>query len=176
MLRVGKAEYGAALFYMLDEPSKAVWNLIDGTRTVDDIIHEATSSRRVPKADEVYGTLLFFAESGALKSKQDPVPWKRVRVATSFITQVVVVRDSAKIMGSMHKVLRPLLNPTAFWACMAITVAGILVYAPRFDSIFSDPRNFEVLGSTVVGFLFYNFVVLCYSHPRTLARIDPLAL
>ena len=159
-LRIGKTEYGAAEFYIVDESSKTVWDLVDGVRTIKDIVRDALGSGKFQKPEDVYGTLLFFAQSGALKSAEEPSTWRRVKLASSFMTQIALIRDSTRILAAVHKAVRPLLRTSLFWASMVIAFIGVIVYAPRFNSAFNDRTTFQVLGSTVVGFLFYNFVVL----------------
>ncbi len=159
-MRIGSSrDYGTALYYDLDEASKIVWDLTSGNRTVHRIIQEARSTAKI-KPDDVTGTLLFFAESGALASKEDPVSMKRVRVVSSFETQVVLVRNSRRFLGYAHRVLRPILRGSLFWLSMAIIIIGAAIFAPRFNSTFGDAVNFQISGSTVVGFMFYQFVVL----------------
>ena len=160
-LRVGsQAEYGRSQFYLIDDGSKIVWDLINGNRSVKDIVNSAIASGKFKDSDDVYGTLLFLADSGALMAAQDPPLWKRVRVASSFMTQIALIKDSTRILGHVHKFTRPFLRKSTFWLAMGIAILGVAIYAPRFNNIFNDRTNFQILGSTVVGFLFYNFLVL----------------
>jgi putative peptide zinc metalloprotease protein len=161
-LRIGSSsEYGRSQFYLVDSASKTVWDLIDGNRTVKEIVNKAAGLGIFKdKSDDVYGILLFFADVGALKAAEDPSVWKRVRVTSSFMTQIALIKDSTKILKMVHKITRPFLRKSVFWLTMLIAFIGVVVYAPRFNNIFNDRTSFQILGSTVVGFLFYNFLVL----------------
>jgi hypothetical protein len=147
-------------YYDLDEPSKLVWDLVDGERTVQQITRDIKSSGRVDDPDEVSETLLFFAESGALTSKEDPVREKRVQITSPFETRVILIKDARSFLGAAHRILKPILRPSMFWTSMALVVVGALLFAPRFESIFGNPGNFRIAGSVVVGFLFYQFILL----------------
>ncbi len=147
-------------YYELDEASNVIWGLIDGERTVEKIYREAQASGKIEEPEAVNNSLLFFAEHGILRSATDPIIRKRVRVESSFMTSVTLIWDSTKIFRSIHRIARPILRGSLFWVSMAIVIVGTVVFAPRFGSIFNDARNFQILGSTVVGFLFYNFIVL----------------
>ncbi len=121
---------------------------------------EEATSGEAKESEEVIDTLLFFAESGALMAKEDPIRRKRVRIVSAFEIQAVLVRNSEKLLKLTHRILRPIMRGSLFWASMGIALVGAIIMAPRINSTLNDPRNFQVLGSTVVGFLFYQFVIL----------------
>ncbi len=147
-------------YYDLDDVSMRVWGLIDGKHIVDQIVQEANISGEVNDPDAVTSALLFFAEAGMLMSEEDTAKKRRVRIVSSFETQVTLIWNATRIFASVHRFVRPLLRASLFWLSMAIVAIGLMLYVPRFGSIFGDARNFQILGSTVVGFLFYNYVVL----------------
>jgi len=160
IIRIGQQKYGAAEFFQLDEASYKIWELIDGQRTVKEITQEAVKSGAVSSADYVTSSLLFFAESRALKSHDDPVVWKRIRMASSFMAQIALIRDSSRLIAAAHRVLRPVLRTSFYWASLVLVLVATVLYAPRFQATLNDARNFQILGSTVVGYLFYNFLIL----------------
>ncbi len=147
-------------YYDLDEASKIIWDLTDGTRTIHDIIHDARASGKAREEDEVIEALLFFAESGALTSEHDTARKKRIQVMSSFETRVILIKDGKNLFGLAHRIFRPLLKGSLFWLSMALVLVAMVIFAPRFSSTFDDVSNFQILGSTVVGFFFYQFIVL----------------
>ncbi len=152
--------YDATRFYELDESSNIIWKLIDGTKSVEQIAAEAQATGKISDPDSITQSLLFFAESNALVSEQDPLTKKRVRVVSSFITEVTLIWDATRIFRFIHRIIHPLLQRFMFWISMGVVALGLVVFAPRFGPIFGNPDNFRILGSTVVGFLFYNFIIL----------------
>lgn len=147
-------------YYDLDEASKLVWDLADGNRTVQQIIKAGEESGKIREPDTVVETLSFFAESEALSAQEELARRKRVRVISSFETQVTIVADSTGIFQSAHRIFRTILQPFLFWASMVIVLVAAVIFAPRFSATFDSAFNFQIFGSTVVGFLFYQFVVL----------------
>ena len=106
--------YATKQYYDLDENSKLIWDLVDGKRTVREIIREAELESKLKDPDLVTGTLLFFAESGALLSKEAEAQRKRVRVVSSFETQVTLVWDGTRIFKALERILRPILRGPLF--------------------------------------------------------------
>ena len=147
-------------YFDLDVGSKTVWDLIDGKRNLSQIIDEAEDSGRVEDSDEVVDALLFFAESGALMAMEDPVRKKRIRIVSPFEIQAVLVMKSERFLRLTHRMIRPVMISFVFWASMAIILIGVVVFLPRFNSTLYEIRNFRILGSNIVGFLFLQFVVL----------------
>jgi len=146
-------------YWDLDSAANLVWKLIDAKRTVHQIAQEAQLKEKIGE-EEVTGSLLFFAENELLVSARDLVEKKRIRVLSSFVTSVTLAWNATRIFGMIHRIIRPFLRRDMFWLTTIIIFLGIVLYSPRFNSTFNDARNFQILGSTVVGFLFYNFVVL----------------
>ena len=152
--------YATKQYYDLDDNSKLIWDLVDGKRTVREIIREAELESKLKDPDLVTGTLLFFAESGALLSKEAEAQRKRVRVVSSFETQVTLVWDGTRIFKAIERILRPILRGPLFWFSMILVVVGVVLFIPRFNSTFDNAYSFQILGSSVVGFLFYQMIVL----------------
>ncbi len=148
------------LYYILDGTSNTVWQLIDGKRTVHQILDEAQTSLGKNDPDAVTGSLLFFAENGLLTSADTPVAKKRIKAVSPFTTTLTLLWNGTRMFTAVHRIIRPLLHTLSFWLCMSIILVGVAIFSPRFGQIFQDARNFQILDSTVVGFLFYNFVVL----------------
>jgi len=146
-------------YYDLDEPSKAVWDLVDGRATVEQIRSACELGSQI-KPDTTTEILLFFAESGALSAKEESVKESRFRVISAHEIEVVIVKEKLKFLEWTQRHLSPLFRPSLFWACMVFVLIAVAIYAPRFASTLEEADNFEIYGSVLLGFLFYELVVL----------------
>ena len=148
------------LYYTLDDLSYEVWLLIDGKHTVKEIKDELSRkwSNVTPKL--VSSCLLSYAEEGLLQSQIETKPRKRINVVSAFRIEISVIRNSAKLVAAIHKRIKPILITPLLWASVVFVLVGTFLFAGTFTSIFADKTNFEILGSSVVGFFFYYFVAL----------------
>lgn len=146
--------------YDLDELSYYIWGLIDGERTMAEIMAEMQTTKPDTQPIKILQTILFFAESGALRAVLEPIRRKRVRVDSAFKVHIVIVERSKRFLQSIHRVIRPLLRRTLLWVSLALIVLCGLSFAGQFVHILGDRRNFEIFGSTVVGLFVFNFVIL----------------
>jgi len=151
-------------YYDLDELSNDIWNLIDGKRTLSEITSEILAKWKdkdeAVDADTVKEVVSFFAELNCLKATYEPVKKKRVRVVSAFEVDVALIENSKAALKKIHKAIRPLFKSPLLWITLGFIALNSLAFSGWFASIFADSRNFEILGSTVVGFFFYFFVVL----------------
>jgi len=152
-------------YYDLDEISHEIWNRTDGKKTVREITDEISAkwkgTDKPVDPDLVKEALSFFAESNCLRATYEPFKKKkRVRVVSAFEVDVSLIVDSKAVLKKIHKAIRPLLKGPLLWITLGFIALNSLAFSGRFASIFADSKNFEVLGSTVVGFFFYFFVVL----------------
>lgn len=147
-------------YYDVDELSKDVWDLIDGKRTVAEIYEEIRAIWKDVQLHHVTKPLVFFAKEDCLKALLEPVRKKKVRIVSAFEVNVSIVEHSKDFLESIYRIVRPAFKRPLLWAsCVFIMLAGL--YALHdFSVVFADSSNFEILGSTVVGFCFYYFVVL----------------
>ncbi len=150
----------AGTLYELDELSYYIWVLLDGKRNMAEILEEMEINRPEVQPITVLQTILFYAESGGLQSTPEPVDEKRVRVESAFKVHVVIVKNSVRFLQSIHRAIRPLLKGVLLWASLAFIVLIGLAFAGQFINILGEARNFEMLGSTVVGLFIFNFVIL----------------
>ena len=148
------------LCYTLDELSYEVWLQIDGKRTVKEIKDELTRkwSNVAPKS--VSNCLLSYAEEGLLQSQFETKPRKRINIVSAFRIEIGVIRNSTALVTAIHKRIKRILITPLLWASVLFVLLGIFLFANTFASIFADKSNFELLGSSVVGFFFYYFVAL----------------
>jgi len=137
-----------------------IWNLIDGKRSVKKITEEMAGMYKNLRSDLIREALLYFAEQGVLEAVLEPVKMKRLEVVSAFMVRVSLIWESKGFIQSVHRAFRPLLRRPFLWASVVfVTVMG-LFFAGTFVSIFIQKENFEIMGSTVVGFFFYYFIVL----------------
>jgi len=148
------------LCYTLDDLSYEVWLLIDGKHSVKEMKDELSKkwSNVTPKM--VGSCLLSYAEEGLLQSQLEIKPAKRINMVSAFRIEVGVIRNSTKFIGEIHKRIKSILITPLLWASVIFVLLGTFLFAGAFASIFADKSNFEILGSSVVGFFFYYFVAL----------------
>jgi len=148
------------MYYDVDEVSNGIWNLIDGQRTITQINEEITKKWSDIEPNTTMEVIMFLAEAGCLKSAVERAPKKRVRIPSAFEVDVTLVERSKSFLEGIHKIFRPLLRAPLFWGSVAFILICSIVFAGQFTAIFADASSFRVLGSTVVGFFFYSFIVL----------------
>lgn len=152
--------HATGIYYDLDELTNHIWNLVDGKRTVKQILKEA--QRQNPDIQErtVQEALLFFAESNLLVASLEPTPKKRFEVVSAFEIDFCIVKRSNDFFQSLYKKVQPIFKRFLLWVVIGFIIVGFLLFAGEFVSIFGEKENFEILGSSVVGFFFYTFVAL----------------
>jgi hypothetical protein len=165
MLAEGKPSYlmknnTTGLYYEPDELTILIWNLTDGKRTVKEITAEVQNRNPKIKEDDVIGMLLFFADANLLISSIEPLKKKRFKVISGFQMNYVLIEQSKKFLQSIHDKLHPIFKRYLLWATVIFIIVGAVLFAGRFVSIFGHKSNFQILGSSVVGFFFYFFVAL----------------
>jgi len=158
-LRVMK-NHATGLTYTLDELTYQVWLLIDGKRTVLEIQDTASKkwSNVTPKM--VSNSLVALAGEELLESQSEPKPTKRINIVSAFRIEISLIKESKEFITHIHKKIRPLLHAPLLWASIAFVILATFLFAGTFASIFAEKSSFEILGSSVVGFFFYFFIVM----------------
>lgn len=151
-------------YYDVGEDVVLLWQLMDGSRTVRELVEAMRDGGEDVDEKYVRETLNFLAAEGLLQGTEPAPSTKRVRVESAFEVDVVVVSDSAEAFRTWLRYLGPFLNKYSLAASIVLTGIGVLLFGNQFSPILAQRRNFEVLGSTVIGFLFFFFAVL---HPLT---------
>ena len=145
--------------YDLSEFGSDLWNLVDGKRTVKEITEAMEGMYKKLRPDLVKESLLYYAEEGNLEAVLEPIKEKRVNIISAFMVRVSLIRESKEFLQSIDRVFRPLFRKPLLWLSVVfVTIMGLL-FAGNFMSIFTNKANFEIMGSTVVGFFFYYFLV-----------------
>jgi len=146
--------------YNLGEFGNDIWALIDGKRTVKEIGERLAGMYKNYRPHLLTESLLYYAEEGVLKAELPPVKRKRVHVASAFMVRLNLIWDSTKFIQSIHRLAKPFLRKSLLWPTLIFTAIMGLLFSGSFISIFTHKENFEIIGSSVVGFFFYYFVVL----------------
>jgi hypothetical protein len=148
------------MYYDVDDVSYDIWNLINGRRTTTEISKETLKKWPDTEPDTIKDVILFLAEADCLRATFEQVPKKRIKIPSPFEIDVVLIENSKAFLTSVHRVLRLLLKRPLFWASAAFIIFFSIMFAQQFAAIFADANSFRILGSTVVGFFFYSFIVL----------------
>ena len=146
--------------YDFGEYGNELWNLIDGKRTVKEIVEALVSTYKDVSEDNVRESLISWAEDGLLEAIFESAPKKRVELVSAFMVRVKLIWDSNDFIESIHRVVRPLLRRSLLWPILILGAIMAVLFAGSFVSIFGTKQNFEIMGSTVVGFFFYYFIAL----------------
>ena len=148
-------------YYEIDDLANTIWELIDGKRSLQEILEEVEKTPNQVGLQRIKKVVLFFAEEGCLKTPaEETSPESRVTVVSPFEIDIVLVRDGKKVVGILHKGLKSILNRPLLWLGIFLILAGVGVFANTFTSMFNDERSFQILNSTVVGYFYYYFVLL----------------
>jgi len=152
--------HATGVYYDLDELTNYIWNLIDGKRTVTQIMQEVHREKPRVKEKTVTEMLLFFADSSLLVASFEQPSKKRLRVASAFEIDLTLIEHSNNFLQSIHSKVRHFLKRYLLWVTLAFVIVGAFLFSRQFVSIFGEKSNFQIMGSSVVGFFFYYFVAL----------------
>lgn len=152
--------HATGIYYGPDELTNLVWTLTDGKRTVKEIVEEVQNHKPKVKENDVIGILLFFAEANLLVSSLEPLKKKRFKVISAFEMDYTLIEQSKRFLQSIHKKMHSILKRPLLWATVIFILVATVLFAGKFASIFGTKSNFQILGSSVVGFFFYYFVAL----------------
>lgn len=152
--------HATGTYYDLDELTNLIWNLTDGKRTVSQIVKEVKRQKPEVREKTVFENLLFLADANLLKERFEQKQKKRFKVVSPFEMDFTLIRNSHNFIHSLHSRIRPIFKRWLLWATIAFIIAGTVLFAREFVSIYGEKANFEILGSSVVGFFFYYFVPL----------------
>jgi len=157
-------------FYMV-----TIWWLLDGEHTVSQIVDE-TESRFKSCYETVLDAISFLGEEGLLAGTEPEVTsLKRLRFASAFELDFTVTWEKSQFFLGLRGLVRPFLQGVGLWFTLIVVVLAALLLAPDFLSILFNRTNFEILGSSIVGFFYYYLllfpilVVHEIAHGATLA-------
>lgn len=161
--------------YSVDFSTVTIWWLLDGEHTISQIVGE-TQGRVESSYESVLETVSFLGEEGLLAGTElEIASSKRLRFVSAFELDFTITRKNPQFFLGFRRIVRFFAQGIGLWATLVLIVAGALLLAPDFLSILYNRLNFEILGSSVVGFFFYflllfpALVVHEIAHGATLA-------
>jgi hypothetical protein len=161
--------------YNVDFYTVTIWWLLDGEHTVSQIVDEAKD-----KFEASYETVLdaisFLGGEGLLAGTEPGVASsRRLRFVSAFELNFTITWGNSQFFLSLRRLVRQFVQGVGLWVTLILIVIGGVLIAPDFPSILFNRVNFEILGSSVVGFFYYYLllfpiiVVHEIAHGATLA-------
>jgi hypothetical protein len=148
-------------FFEIDATSAEVWNLMDGSRSLRQITKDAAKVEPGLSLDDVKDIILTLAEAGLVAGTEPKsIRKKRARLVSAFQVNLVLLWDSGKSLAGLFKLLKPFFRRELLIGTLFFTVAIVALFAGRYISILENRTSFEVNGSTLLGMLFYNMLIL----------------
>ncbi len=151
----------AAEYYEIDEVAARIWELVDGTRTVERIHQELVQEHKELAPKDVREVLLSLAEEGVLMAAEpEKLEKGRINVVSAFQVNIQLVKDSSVSLAWLHNFLKRVLRRSILILSVLIIAVAFTLYSATFFEVLSKSENLQIFGSTLLGFLFYSFVVL----------------
>jgi hypothetical protein len=147
-------------YFEIDEPTSIVWNLLDGNRTLKQIWEDAIRINEKMTEKDTKDIVLSLAEIGVLESTEQEIEEKRVRLVSAVQLDIRVIKDSSETFRNFFKITRRLIKPIELPIAVAIILLGLVLSFGSLIAIFSGPTKLEILGSTLLGLLFYEEIAL----------------
>ncbi len=147
-------------YYDVDAPTKAIWDLVDGTRTVKEIVSDARKADDKLTDKEVKDVLVSLAEEGTLETTEEQVKKKRVQAVSAFQLDVHLLDDSSKSLAGLFRFTRKLIRREELPVAVAFAALGLALSLSTFVHLYTDPSVLYVADSAIIGFLFYQMLVL----------------
>lgn len=155
LMKESEAEY-----YDVDAQTNTIWQLLDGRRTIHEIFSEAKQTEDTLTEKDVKDVVVSLAEEGIIESTEPEVRRKRVELASAFQLDVHLLKDSSKSLKNLFRVTRILIRREELPIALGFALVGFVLFYSSFVHIFENPSVFQVAGSTILGFLFYQLVVM----------------
>jgi hypothetical protein len=147
-------------YFEVDETTNAIWNLVDGKKTVKEVFVEAKKTDDSLTERDVKDVIVSLAEEGTIESTEPEIEQKRVEVVSMFQLDVHLLRNSSESLAWFFKITRRLGGKQELPIAVGIGILGIAFFAGTFVQIFADSSRFELAGSTLLGLVFYQMIVL----------------
>ena len=161
--------------YNIDFYTVTIWWLLDGEHTVGQVVDEAKD-----KFEASYETVLdaisFLGDEGLLAGTEPKVASsRRLRFASAFELDFTITWGNSQFFLGLRRLVRAFVQGAGLWLALILIAVGAVLLAPDFLSILFNRANFEILGSSIVGFFYYYLllfpalVVHEIAHGATLA-------
>jgi len=151
-------------YYNVDFLTVAIWRLIDGEHTIDQIV-EAAKKSYWREIQNIYSSelpeqtirdiVVFFAREGLLAGTELVTGWKRLRFVSAFELDYTITLQASRFFKRLGSLFRPFISAVGPGAILEPIIVGALFLAPAFLPILFNRGNFEILGSSIVGFFYY---------------------
>ncbi len=147
-------------YYEVDDTTSRIWSLLDGEKTIGEVFGEVKESNQELTEKDVRAVVISLAEEGVIASAEVPSSEKRVEVVSAFQVNVKLLKNSSESLAGLYGVTRRLIRREWLPIGVAVSALGLLLSFGTMVQIYSDPVVLEVAGSALIGFLFYQMVVL----------------
>jgi hypothetical protein len=172
-------------YYNVDFLTVAIWKLVDGEHTIDEIVAAAKKSywreiqniysSELPE-QAIRDIVLFFAREGLLAGTEPVTAWKRLRFVSALELDYTITLQATRFFKRIGSLFGPIISGAGVGAVLEPIIVGGLILAPAFLPILFNRANFEIFGSSIVGFFFYYLlffpllIVHEIAHGATLAH------
>ena len=147
-------------YFEVDEVTAKIWDLMDGTRNLGEIYEESRKIDPTLVQKDVKDVLVTLAEQGSIKSTEPEIEEKRVELVSASQLNLRIIKDSSKSLARFFKFTSRILKPWQLYVALGIIAIGATLSATKFLPLLTNKSNFAIAGSTLVGLLFYELVVL----------------
>lgn len=147
-------------YFEVDQPTAIIWNLLDGRKTLKELADEARKQDDTLTEKDVKDAVVSLAEEGLIASTEPELEEKRVELVSAFQLDVRVLKDSSKTLAGFFRTTRKFAKKWEVYIALAIVVLGAILAGRSILEILSNPARLRLFGSTLVGLLFYQIIVL----------------
>ena len=141
--------------YNVDFHTVTIWWLLDGEHTVSQIVDE-TKDKFETSYEIVRDAISFLGDEGLLAGTEPQVaPSRRLRFVSAFELDLTITWGNSQFFLGLGRLVRQFVQGVGLWVTLILIVVGAVLLAPGFLSILFNRANFEILGSSNVGFFYY---------------------
>jgi hypothetical protein len=141
--------------YNVDFHTVTIWWLLDGEHTVSQIVDE-TKDKFETSYEIVREAVSFLGDEGLLAGTEPQVaPSRRLRFVSAFELDLAITWGNSQFFLGLRRLVRLFAQGVGLWITLILTVVGAVLLAPDFLSILFNRANFQILGSSNVGFFYY---------------------
>jgi hypothetical protein len=140
--------------YSVDFSTVTIWWLLDGDHSISQIVAETESKSEA--SNETLETISYLGEEGLLAGTEPEIASsKRLRFVSAFELDFTITQKNSQFFLRFRKLVGFFSQGIGLWATLILIGAGSLLLGQDFLPILFNRLNFEILGSSVVGFFFY---------------------
>ena len=105
--------------------------------------------------ETVRETISFLADEGLLAGTEPETSWKRLKLVSAFELDLTITRESLQFFKRLGSLFHPFIGTAMLWSSLVLIAFAAFMLAPNFLPILFEKSNFEILGSSIVGFFYY---------------------